>query len=76
MVNFFGHVFVGCLSERRTSLSASGVAVFFVSSRGTFLDLWHGVSRLLGLGSLKGTWGRRGGRCCFRRSVDVGLTQA
>ena len=75
MVDFFRHVVVECGGMRRVLVTASGIAVLLVPSRGAFFGFWHGVLAFLGLGSLKSAC-----RCdcrgsCFGRSIRTGLTQ-
>ena len=60
IVAFFGHVFVEIRSVERTfPSSACGVAVLLVYSRGVSLGSWQRALRLLGLGRLVRTNGRR-----------------
>ena len=64
-----------CRSIRRASpFSANYVTILFVSSRGASLDLGHGASRLLGLGSLVRTNGRGCRSCSPGHSVRRSLT--
>ena len=73
-MEFFRHVVVECGGVGRVLVTASGVAVLFVPSRGAFFGFWHGVLAFLNLGSVRIARGRRC-RCRCGRSICVGLAR-